>query len=115
MLMRMDVVPVDYGISSQIFHLTMWSFQFITGVNFMWYYVLFWFLVLLVCVVICIKLRIYGLPLDTVKCYCLGCGYIWQAFIMMWMLISNKYLSVSHRKQFYALSDVSLVASLMDI
>ena len=31
---RMDVVPVDYGTFSQIFHLTMWFFRFINGINF---------------------------------------------------------------------------------
>ena len=37
---RMDVVPVEYGTFDQTFHLTMWFFQFITGITFMWDYVL---------------------------------------------------------------------------
>ena len=32
--MRVDVVPVEYGRFAQTFHLTMWLFQFITGINF---------------------------------------------------------------------------------
>ena len=35
---RMDVVPVDYGIFAQTFNLKMWFFQFITGITFMWDY-----------------------------------------------------------------------------
>ena len=31
---RMDVVPVEYGTFAQTFHLTMWLFQFITGITF---------------------------------------------------------------------------------
>ena len=30
----MDIVPVEYGTFAQTFHLAMWFFQFITGVNF---------------------------------------------------------------------------------
>ena len=36
---RMDIVPVEYGTFSQTFHLTMWFFQFILGINFKWDYV----------------------------------------------------------------------------
>ena len=31
---RMDMVPVEYGTLAQTFHLTMWFFQFITGITF---------------------------------------------------------------------------------
>ena len=34
--MRMDAVPVEYGTRSQIFHLMMQNFKFITGITFMW-------------------------------------------------------------------------------
>ena len=37
---RMDVVTVEYGTFSQIFHLTMWFFKFITGINFKRYYLI---------------------------------------------------------------------------
>ena len=36
----MDVVPVEYGIFAQKFHLNMWFFQFITGITFKWDYVI---------------------------------------------------------------------------
>ena len=36
----MDVVPVKYGTFTQPFHLTMWFFQFSTGINFKWDYVI---------------------------------------------------------------------------
>ena len=32
----MDVAPVEYGTLAQKFHLTMWFFQFITGITFKW-------------------------------------------------------------------------------
>ena len=31
---RMDMVPVEYGIFAQTIQLTMWFFQFITGITF---------------------------------------------------------------------------------
>ena len=37
---RMDLVPVEYGTFAQTFHLTMWLFQFITGITFKWDYVI---------------------------------------------------------------------------
>ena len=37
---RIDVVPMEYGTFAQKFHLTMWFFQFITGITFKWYYVI---------------------------------------------------------------------------
>ena len=37
---RMDVVPVEYGTFAQTFDLTMWFFQFITGVTFKCDYVM---------------------------------------------------------------------------
>ena len=45
---RMDVVPVEYGTFAQTFHLTMWFFQFITGINFNWDYVMWHIIALLV-------------------------------------------------------------------
>ena len=38
--MRMDVVPVEYGTFAHKFHFKIWSFQFITGINFKWDYVI---------------------------------------------------------------------------
>ena len=37
---RMDMVPVEYGTYAQTFQLTMWFFQFITGINFKWDYLI---------------------------------------------------------------------------
>ena len=37
---RMDVVTVEYGIFAHTFHLKMWFFQFITGINFKQDYVI---------------------------------------------------------------------------
>ena len=37
---RMDVVPVEYGTYAHIFNLTMWLFQFITGIKLKWDYVI---------------------------------------------------------------------------
>ena len=46
--MRMDVIPVDYGTFSQIFHLKMWFFNFITGVAFKWDHVIWCSIAILV-------------------------------------------------------------------
>ena len=35
--------------------------------------------------------------------------------MMLWMLFSNKYISVSHRNQLYAPSDLRLATSLMNL
>ena len=45
---RMDVVTLEYGKSSQIFHLTICFFQFITGDTFKYYYVMWLIIALLV-------------------------------------------------------------------
>ena len=37
---RIDVVPVQYGTFAPTFQLTMWFFQFITGIAFKWDYVI---------------------------------------------------------------------------
>ena len=55
----MDVVPVEYVTFAQTFHLTMWFFQFITGINFNWDYVIRRSVVLLVWIGLCTKLRIF--------------------------------------------------------
>ena len=46
----MDVVPVEYRIFSQKFHLTMWFFQFITGITSKWYYFIWCIIALLMCI-----------------------------------------------------------------
>ena len=37
---RMDVVPGEYGTFTKTYHATTWFFQFITGINVKWYYVM---------------------------------------------------------------------------
>ena len=54
---RMDVVLLEYGELSQTFHLTRWFFQFITGINFKWDYVIGRSVALLVWIGLWTKLR----------------------------------------------------------
>ena len=111
---RMDVVPVDYWTFTQTFHLTMWFFRFINGIAFKWYYVMWRIIALLVWIGLWIKLRIYLVPSDPVRWYCRGFGFIWRAFMLNWMLWTNNYFKVSHRKQFNAPSNMKLVKSVMN-
>ena len=74
---RMDVVPVEYGTFAQKFHLTMWFFQFITGINFKWDYVIGRSVVLMVWIGLWTKLRIYRVPPDPVRWYCRGFEFLW--------------------------------------
>ena len=61
---RMAVVPAEYGKFSQIFHLKMCFFQFITGIIFKWDYVIERSVALMVWIGIQTKLRIYRVPPD---------------------------------------------------
>ena len=54
------------------------------------------------------------MPQDPDKWYCRGFGYICLAFMMLLILMPNKYLSISHRKQCYAPSYMILATSLVD-
>ena len=82
----MNVVPVDYGTFSQTFHLTMGFFQFITGINSKWDYVIGHSVALLVWIGLWTKLRIYRVPPDPVRWFCRGFGFLWLAFMLNWML-----------------------------
>ena len=82
----MDVVPVEYGTFSQTCHLTMWFFQFITGITFKWDYVIGRSVDLLVWIVLWTKLMIYRVPPDPFRWSCRGFGFIWRAFMLNWML-----------------------------
>ena len=64
---RMDVEPVEYGKFAQTFHLTMWFFQFITGIAFKRDYVIGRSVALLIWIDIWTKLRIYRAPPDPVR------------------------------------------------
>ena len=75
----MDVVPVEFGIFAQTFHLTIWLFQFITGITFKWDYVIGRSVALLVWIGLWTKLRIYRVPPDPVRWSCRGFGFLWRA------------------------------------
>ena len=96
---RMDVVPVDYGKFAQTFHLTMWFFQFITGITFKWGYVIRCSVALLVWIGLWTKLRVYRVLTDTVRWSCRGFGFLWSAFMLNWMLWNKNDLKIFHRKQ----------------
>ena len=59
MLMRMDVVPVEYGTFAQTFHLVIWLLRFITGINFKCDYMLCRIIALLTWIGLCNILKIY--------------------------------------------------------
>ena len=58
----MGVVPVEYGTFAQTFHLNMWFFQFSTGINFKWDYVIGRSVALLVWIGLWNRLRVYRVP-----------------------------------------------------
>ena len=99
---------------SQKFHLTMWFFQFIAGINFKWDYVIRRSVALLVWIGLWTKLRIYRVPPDPVICSCRGFWFLWWSFMLNWMPWTKNGFKVSHRKQVNAPSDMKLVTSLMD-
>ena len=51
----MDVVPIEYGTFTQTINLTIWDFQFITGITFKWDYVMWRTIALLVWIGLWIK------------------------------------------------------------
>ena len=75
---RMDVVPVEYEKFAQIFHLTMWFFQFITGITFKWDYVIGCSVDMLVWIGLWTKLRIYRVPPYSFRWFCRGFGFLWR-------------------------------------
>ena len=111
---RTDVVPVEYRTFTQTFHLTMWFFQFITGITSKWDYVIGRSVALLIWIGLCTKLRIYRVPLDPVIWSCRGFGFIWRAFMLNWMLWDKNDFKVSQRKQVNAPSKMKLVTSLIN-
>ena len=68
----MDLAPVEYGTFTQKFHLTMWFFQYITGINFKWDYVIRRSVALLIWIDLWTKLIIYRVPPDPVRWSCRG-------------------------------------------
>ena len=112
--MRMDVVPVEYGTFTQIFHLTMLLFQFITGIAFNWDYVIWRIVALLVWISIWTKLIIYKVPPDPVRRSCRGFGFLWLVFMLNCILWTKNDFKFSYRKQLYSPSNMKLVTSLMN-
>ena len=109
-LTSMYVVTVEYGIFPHMFHLEIWFFQFINGINLMWDYVLWNILDVLVWIGLWKFLRIYRVSPYPLKWYCWGFVYMWQEFTMIYMILPNKYLSLSLRNKYYSPSYVSLAA-----
>ena len=91
----------------------MWLFQFFTGYNFKWDYVLWRIISLLVWIGLWTRLIIYRVPLDPVKWSCRGFGILWRAFMLNWMLCANNDFKTSHRNQVNAPSNMKLATSLM--
>ena len=112
---RLDVVPVEYGAFTQKFHLKMWFFRFVTGVNFKWDYVIGSSVPLLVWIGICTKLRMYRVPPDSVRWYCRGFGFLWQAFMLNLMLWTKNDLKIFCRNQVNASPNMKLVTSLINV
>ena len=108
------MVPVESRNSSQKFHLTRWFFQFINGITFKWDYIIGRSVDLLVCIGLWTKLRTYRVPLDPVIWSCRSFGFIWQAFMLNWMLWTKNYLKIFHSKQDNAPPKMELVTSLMN-
>ena len=85
--------------------------SFYYWVTFKWDYLMWFIIALLVCIGLWTKLRIYRVPPDPFRWYCQGFGYIWQSFMLIWMIWSKNYLKLSHRKQGNAPSNMKLAAS----
>ena len=111
---RMDVVPVEYGTFDQTFKLTMWFFQFITGITFKLDYVIGRSVDLLVWIGLWNKLRIYRFPPDPVRWSCRGFGFLWRAFILNWMLWTKNDLKIFYRKHVNVYPNMKLVTSLIN-
>ena len=111
---RIHVVPVEYGTFAQTFHLTMWFFQFITGITFKWDYVIGRSVALLIWIDFWTKLRIYRVPPDPVRWSCRGFGFLWRAFMLNWILCTKNDLKIFHRKHVNASPNMKLVTSLMN-
>ena len=109
---RMDVITVEHGTFSQTFNLTMWFFQFITGITFKWDQVIWSSIDLLVWIGIWNKLIIYTVPPDPVRWSCRGFGFLWLAFMLNWVICTKNDFKVFHRKQVNDPSNMKSVKSL---
>ena len=111
---RMDVVPVESGTFAQTIHLTMWFFQFITGINFKWDYVIGRSVAMLIWIGLWTKLRIYRVPPDPIRWSCRGFGFLWRAFLLNWMLFTRNELQIFHRKHVNVSPNMKLVTSVIN-
>ena len=109
------MVPVEYGTFTQKFHLTMWFFQFITGIKFRWDYVIVRSVALMVWIGLWTKLRIYRVPPDPIRWSCRGFGFLWQSFMLNWMLWTKNDLQIFHRKHVNVSLNMKLVTSLINV
>ena len=107
------VVPVEYRRFSHIFHLRMWFFPFITGINLKWDYLMWYILFLLAWIGLCTKLSIYKVPPNAVIWCCQSFGYQWQTFMLIWVIWYNNCLKVSHRIEINDPSNMKLATSLI--
>ena len=110
---RMDVVPVEYETFAQTFHLTMWFFQFITGITFKWDYVIGRSVALLIWIGLWTKLIIYRVPPDPIRWSCRGFGFLWRALMLNCMLWNKNDLKIFHRKHVNFPQNMKLVTSLI--
>ena len=110
---RMDVVTVEYGAFAHKFHLTMWFFQFINGITFKCDHVIWSSIALLIRIGLWTKLIIYRVPPNPIKWYCRGFGFLWQEFMLDFMLWNKNDFKVSHRNQVNAPYNMNLVTSQM--
>ena len=110
---KIYIVPVEYGTFNHTFHLMMWLFQYITGINFKWDYLIRCSVALLVWIDLWTKLRIYRVPPDSVRWSCRGFAFLWRAYMLNWMLWTKNDFKVSHRKQVNAPPNMKWMTSLI--
>ena len=85
-----------------IIYFTMWLSHFINAIDFRWYYVLWCIFSLLVWIGIWKKMMMFRVPTYPINWYCRDFGYIHIPFMMIYILIPKKGLSLSLRKKYYA-------------
>ena len=59
-------------------------------------------------------MRYYIVPPDPVIWSCQGFRFLWQAFMLNWMISTKNQFKVSHRKQVNDPSNMKLLTSLMN-
>ena len=109
---RMDVVPVEYGTFAKTFYLTIWLFQFITGITFKWDCVIGQSVALLIWIVLWTELRVYRVPPDPVRWSCRGVGFLWRSFMLNPMLWTKNDIQIFHRKHVNFPPHIGLVTFL---